>query len=52
MDWQALFGARGRTAVITGGSGQLGEAMASALARGGRAGGYPRAQYGGGEYGS
>jgi NAD(P)-dependent dehydrogenase (short-subunit alcohol dehydrogenase family) len=35
VDWQALFGARGRTAVITGGSGQLGRAMASSLARAG-----------------
>ena len=35
MDWQAFFGARGRTAVIAGGSGQLGGAMASALARAG-----------------
>src|SRR5690348_2750156 len=35
MGWQALFGARGRTAVITGGSGQLGGAMASTLARAG-----------------
>lgn len=34
-DWQALFDVRGRTAVITGGSGQLGRAMAAALARAG-----------------
>ena len=35
MDWTALFGAEGRTAVVTGGSGELGRAMASALARAG-----------------
>ena len=35
MDWQALFGAGGRTAVITGGSGHLGRAMAAVLARAG-----------------
>lgn len=35
MDWKALFGAEGRTAVVTGGSGELGRAMASALARAG-----------------
>ena len=35
MDWKALFGASGRTAVVTGGSGELGRAMASALARAG-----------------
>ena len=35
IDWQALFGARSRTAIITGGSGQLGRAMATALARAG-----------------
>jgi len=35
MNWQALFGAQGRTAVITGGSGELGRAMAAALARAG-----------------
>lgn len=35
FDWQALFDIRGRVAVITGGSGQLGRAMAVALARAG-----------------
>ena len=35
MDWKALFGAEGRAAVVTGGSGELGRAMASALARAG-----------------
>lgn len=35
VNGQALFGAQGRTAVITGGSGQLGRAMASALASAG-----------------
>src|SRR5579859_2821465 len=35
FDPQTLFDVRGRTAVITGGSGQLGSAMASALARAG-----------------
>ena len=35
IDWPALFGAQGRTAVITGGSGALGQAMAAALARAG-----------------
>ena len=35
IDWPALFGAQGRTAVITGGSGALGHAMATALARAG-----------------
>ena len=35
MDWKTLFGAEGRTAVVTGGSGELGRAMASALARAG-----------------
>jgi len=35
FDWQALFDVRDRTAVITGGSGHLGRAMASALARAG-----------------
>ena len=35
LDVQALFDVRGLTAVITGGSGQLGQAMALALARGG-----------------
>lgn len=34
-DWQAFFDVRGQTAVITGGSGQLGRAMAAALARAG-----------------
>jgi len=34
-DWQALFDVHGHTAVITGGSGQLGRAMASGLARAG-----------------
>ena len=35
FDVQTLFDVRGLTAVITGGSGQLGQAMAFALARGG-----------------
>ncbi|MGH2497567.1 MAG: SDR family oxidoreductase [Ktedonobacteraceae bacterium] len=35
FDLQALFDVRGRTAVITGGSGHLGRAMASALAQAG-----------------
>jgi len=35
FDTQALFDVRGRTAVITGGSGHLGRAMASALAQAG-----------------
>lgn len=35
FDAQALFDVRGRTAVITGGSGQLGQAMAAGLARAG-----------------
>lgn len=35
VDVQALFDVRGRTAVITGGSGHLGRAMASALAQAG-----------------
>ncbi len=35
FDVQALFDVRGRTAVITGGSGYLGRAMASALAQAG-----------------
>jgi len=35
LDVQALFDVRGRTAVITGGSGHLGRAMASALAQAG-----------------
>lgn len=34
-DWQALFDVRGRTAVISGGSGELGRAMAAALAQAG-----------------
>jgi NAD(P)-dependent dehydrogenase (short-subunit alcohol dehydrogenase family) len=34
-DWSALFDVRGQTAVITGGSGQLGRAMASTLAQAG-----------------
>src|SRR5512146_1876273 len=34
-DWQALFDVRGRAAIITGGSGQLGRAMAAALAQAG-----------------
>ncbi len=34
-DWQALFDVRGRTAVITGGSGELGRTMAAALAQAG-----------------
>ena len=35
MDWRALFGVDGRTAVVTGGSGELGRAMAFALSRAG-----------------
>ncbi len=35
LDVQALFDVRGRTAVVTGGSGHLGRVMASALARAG-----------------
>ena len=34
-DWRALFGVDGRTAVVTGGSGELGRAMAFALSRAG-----------------
>jgi NAD(P)-dependent dehydrogenase (short-subunit alcohol dehydrogenase family) len=35
LNWRALFGVEGRTAVVTGGSGELGRAMASALAQAG-----------------